>query len=83
MGARAILPKHRRRRANPIARPREFFIVARKGGRGGIGFAGDRLTGRMAEWVKFPSRALAARFARHLKRHYELKGWRLRVVPAA
>ncbi len=85
LGERGILKGHRRRarrRVNP--RPRtQYLIAAAKGKRSGLGFAGDRLTTRRGEWVRFPSRALAARFARHLKRHYALKGWRLRIVPAA
>ena len=80
---RGVLPAHRRRRGNPRRRPRQqYLIAARQGNRAGLAFAGDRFTSRSAEWVRFPSRMLAARFARHLKRSFrQLKGWRLAVVP--
>lgn len=81
MGERGILRKHRRRRMNPVRRS-GYLIVARKGDREGLGFAGDRFTKRSTEWVEFPSQALARRFARHLKVSYKaLRGWRLQVLP--
>jgi hypothetical protein len=88
----SILKKHRRRRVNPKRRKSHasgrWVILARKRDKPTHVFAGDRFLSerkgslRGSRTVYFPSRELAARFARHLKRMFptKLKGWRLRIT---
>jgi len=72
----------RKRRSNPTS---NWIITARRSGGAELTFTGDKLTSApSAEPVKFPTRGLAAKFARHLKRSYsgKLRRYRLAVEAA-
>jgi hypothetical protein len=73
---------NRKRRSNPTS---NWIITARRSGGAELTFTGDKLTSApSAEPVKFPTRDLAAKFARHLKRSYsgKLRRYRLAVEAA-